>query len=146
MDKPSVEGSYLPLLNSPYTKIQIANPKDELGPNIELLGHQIVPDQDRIGLTGATNHGTRGMCAGQKDVLQRHLADVLDMGHPVGLDLEAVHGEQLSAIVAGHIMGQALARGVLGNRLIAVILPIPATREVKFTQFYGRYHLTCAIG
>lgn len=81
------------------------------------------------------------MCAGQEDVLQRHSIDVLDLAHPIGLYLKAIHREQLGAIVAGHIVWQALALEILRCRLIATIFFVPATGKTKLAQLDGRQHL-----
>lgn len=47
------------------------------------------------------------MTAWQKELLEGHLRGILELCQPIWLNLQAGHSEQLCAIVAGGIEGQA---------------------------------------
>lgn len=138
-------GAHVTSQSLPHAQIQVAYAKDQLRPDIEVLCHKIILDQQRLGLAVVGYVGAGGVCARQKETLERHAGRILQMGQPIGLNLEAVNGQQLGAIVAGHIVRQALALWIPGRRLLLFGGSIPAARKVQLAQLNGRQALARPI-
>lgn len=129
----------------PHAQIQIAYAEDKLRPHIEMLRHEVILDEQRLRFAVVGHVGARGMAAGQKETLERHLCRILDLRQPIGLNLQAVHSEQLCAIVAGGIERQADALGVArcGRTYVQTI---PTARKLQLAQLHFKTPLTPMFG